>query len=64
MTFSDINEFIYFGRKANPLSLRKGSQDANLSTVLPLWKPNVSNTENGASVLKQLTFIMPVCFMM
>ena len=54
----------YFGRKISPLSLRRGSQDANLSTVLPLWKPKVSKTEKGASVLRQLTFIMPVCLIM
>ena len=46
------------------LGERSGVQLANLSTALPLWKPNVSKTENGASTDRQLTFIIPVCLMM
>ena len=35
---------------------------ANLSVLLPDWKPNCSKTENGASVDRQFTFMIPVCW--
>ena len=59
-TLSDINELIYFGKNTKPLSLLKGSQFSNLLVFLPLWNPNTSNTLNGASTDKQLTFKIPV----
>ena len=33
------------------------------SVFLPLAKPNFSNTAKGASSVRQLMFIMPVCLM-
>ena len=61
-TFRDMKELIYLGRNTSPLSERSTSLPANLSVFLPLAKPKVSNTENGASVDSMLRFIMPVCF--
>ena len=62
--FNDINELIYLGKKTSPFSERSGSQSLNLSTFLPLAKPNFSNTSKGASTVRQLMFILPVCLIM
>ena len=54
---------VYLGRTTSPFSARKGVQSSNLFTLRPLWNPKTSNTLKGASTVRQLIFILPVCLM-
>ena len=47
---------IYLDKYTNPLLLLNTVSFLNLSTFLPLWNPNFSNTSNGASTDKTLTW--------
>ena len=38
------------------------SVSAKIYVLLPDWNPNCSKTENGASVDRQFTFMIPVCW--
>ncbi len=60
-TFRDMKALMYLGRNTRPLSERRTGQSANLSAVLPLWKPKFWKTLKGASVDRQFTLRMPVC---
>ena len=59
-TFRDMKLLMYMPRKDTPLSERRMPSPTILLTSLPLWKPKCSNTLNGASVDRQLTFMTPV----